>query len=318
MDNPSQESSGALDTNQAASLFSTFFSEPDEREQPANVEAETEAQATEADAEPEAQAEAEADTEAGPEDDPTVTVKIDGKDVEVKLSELKSGYQRQADYTRKTMEVSEQRKAADAETQKARQERQAYAANLQRMQAQLEGVLQEQQKETNWEQLLQSDPVEYLRQQHLFQQRQAKYQEVMAEQQRVAAQFQAEQQEAHQRHLQEQHQALLDKLPEWKDAKKAEADRIAIREFLLNQGFDEQAVNQVNDARAVVLARKAMLYDQMMSKAQAAAKKVATLPTKVERPGNGVQGLDKRTSAYQKLSKSGKVEDAASVFASLL
>ena len=62
-----------------------------------------------------------------------------------------------------------------------------------------------------------------------------------------------------------------------------------------------------------------MLYDQMMSKAQAAAKKVSTLPTKVERPGVAAEapGLDKRTSAYQKLAKSGKVEDAAAIFASM-
>lgn len=314
MDNPATESSGALDTNQAASLFADMFSDAtDEREQPAPVEAETEAQATEV----EADAEAPVEAEAAAEDDPLVTVKIDGKEVEVPLSELKNGYQRQADYTRKTMEVSAERKAAEAEAGKARQEREAYAQNLLRFQAQIEGALQEQQK-TDWEALLKTDPIEYLNQQRIAQQRQAELARVMSEQQRVASQIEAERAEEHQRRLSEQHQALLDKLPEWKDAAKAEAERKQIREFLLSQGFDEANVNQVADARAVVLARKAMLYDQMMSKAQAAAKKVATLPQKVERPGNGVQGLDRRTSAFQKLSKSGRVEDAAAVFANLL
>ena len=66
------------------------------------------------------------------------------------------------------------------------------------------------------------------------------------------------------------------------------------------------------------MARKAMLYDQMVGKAAAAAKKVATLPNKVERPGGGeTQNLDKRAAAFQRLSKSGRVEDAASLIAGL-
>lgn len=317
MDNPSAESTDPIGIGEAASLFANIIEPPADDEQSAQ-----DAQA--------AQAEATADTETADDsaesaddseeaDDPVVTVKIDGKDVEVKLSELKNGYQRQADYTRKTMEVSEQRKAAEAEATKARQERDAYAQNLNRFQAQLEGALQEQSK-TNWEELLQSDPLEYLKQQHLAQQRQAQLQQVQAEQQRVHAQQQAEANEARARHLQAQHQELLDKLPEWRDEQKAKAEREAIRDFLIKEGFDAAALENVTEAKAVVLARKAMLYDQIMSKAQATAKKVSTLPRKVERPGVGESqpGLDRRTSAYQRLSKSGKVEDAAAVFASIL
>ena len=312
MDNPSQESStGPLNTSEAASLFASILDpEPPKEEKPAETPA-VEAPAVEAEA-PEVEAET-------TEDDPTVTVKIDGKEVEVKLSELKNGYQRQADYTRKAMAVADERKTAQAETQKAQQERQAYAANLQAMRAQLEGVLQEQQKTTDWDRLLTEDPVEYLKQKHLAEARQAKLQQVHAAQQQVHSQLQAEQQAQVQAHMQAQHQALLDKLPHWKDEGKAKADRAALREYLQSEGYEDDAINQISDARAVVLARKAMLYDQMISKAQAAAKKVSTLPSKVERPGQGDNpSLDRRTSAFQRLGKSGKVEDAAAVFASLL
>ena len=77
----------------------------------------------------------------------------------------------QADYTKKTMAAADERKAATAETQKAQQERATYAQNLQEMQIRLEGALQEQSKAIDWEQLLNSDPVEYLKQQHLVQSR---------------------------------------------------------------------------------------------------------------------------------------------------
>lgn len=310
MDNQATESS-ELGIHDAAALLGNMLEPSEVVEEPKDDKPAEEVKA-------ETDADQERTEETTEEDDPVVTVKIDGKDVEVKLSELKNGYQRQADYTRKTMEVSEQRKAAEAEAQKARAERETYAHNLSRLQAQLEGVLQEQQK-IDWEALIQSDPVEYLKQKHLAEARQAKLNQVQAEQQRIAAQMKAEAEEAQARHIQEQHQALLDKLPEWRDAKKADAERAAIRDFLMKEGFDAESLNNITDARAVVLARKAMLYDQMMSKAQAAAKKVSQLPTKVERPGNAAEapGLDKRTSAYQRLAKSGKVEDAAAVFASM-
>ena len=312
MDNPTPGSNGPLDVNQASSLFSTVLEPPSEEEKQAAAEpvaAPPEAEAAEASPEAEAQA---------PEAEPTVTVKIDGKDVEVPLSELKNGYQRQADYTRKTMEVSEQRKAAEAEKAQAHQERQAYAANLQRMQAQLEGALQQQQQ-TNWEELLQSDPVEYLKQQHQAQARQAQLNQVYTEQQRISALQQAEQAQARQAYLAQQQEELLAKLPEWKDAQKAQAEKTALRDYLLESGYDRQTVETITDAKAVLLARKAMLYDQMVGKASAAAKRVSTLPTKVERPGTGDNpGLDRRSSAYQRLSKTGKAEDAAALFATIL
>jgi hypothetical protein len=41
------------------------------------------------------------------------TIKVDGEDTEVTLEELQNGYSRQRDYTRKTQELAEQRKAIE-------------------------------------------------------------------------------------------------------------------------------------------------------------------------------------------------------------
>jgi hypothetical protein len=48
-------------------------------------------------------------------DQPTYEVKVDGKKVKVPLSELVSGYQRQADYTQKTQALAEERKRFETE-----------------------------------------------------------------------------------------------------------------------------------------------------------------------------------------------------------
>lgn len=252
------------------------------------------------------------------EENPVYTIKVDGKDVEVTLSELKNGYQRQADYTRKTMEVAETRKTANAEADKARAERAEYANKLQDMRGKLESALQTQQ-ETNWEQLLQTDPVEYLKQRHLAEARQAQLHQVMAEQGKVNAQLQAEAETAMRSHLETQQQELLAKLPEWKDPAKAKADKAAIRDYLLDAGYSKDAIDGIRNANDVTIALKAMRYDEIMRKANAAAKKVEAAPTKVVKPGVGTPpAFDKRTSAYQRFAKTGNPRDAAALFAGLI
>lgn len=325
-----ESSNAALNINTATDVLSTLLAPQAEQPKEKAVKAEStekeesqepEAEAQEAEAEEsedsEQEQEAEADPEEGVEPE-TVTIKIDGKEVEVTLDELKNGYQRQSDYTRKTMEAAEQRKAADAELNAAIQERRTYADNLQRMQIQLESALQEQNT-IDWQRLIDTDPQEYLKQQHLYQQRQAQLQRNAIEQQQVSAKIQAEEQTRYQAHLQAQQEELLAKLPEWKNDEKSKAEKVALREYLLEQGFDQKSVDNVSDAKAVIMARKAMLYDKMMSKAQAVAKKVSNLPQKVEKPGVAeTRNLDKRSNAFQRLSKSGSIDDAAAMFASIL
>jgi hypothetical protein len=313
-DTPSSESS--LDTNSAAAAFASLIDpSPDE----GLPKVDTEIDLKEKTAEPEAPAEP-------PEDPPEalddgVEVEIDGKPVRLTKEQIAEAYKsglRQADYTKKTMEASDVKKAAQAELGKAQADRAQYADNLQRMAVQLETVLQAQQQ-TDWNALLDNDPVEYLKQQHLFQQRQAAYQQNTQQRQVVASQMQAEQAKSQSEYIQIQQQELLAKLPAWKDATKASAERDALKSYLKTEGYDDASITGISDHKAVLLARKAMLYDQMMTKASAAAKKVATLPAKVERPGvQENSSLDKRGSQFARLGKTGRVEDAAKLFTSFL
>ncbi|MFU2327741.1 hypothetical protein [Pseudomonas sp. NFX98] len=305
------EGGGALDINTGAAAFAALLDPL--------VAAEPGTEQPELPVEPEVEAELEPEVEPGDAEEPqTFTVKIDGKEVEVSLDELKNGYQRQSDYTRKTMEAAEQRKTADAETQKAQQDRQQYAGELQRMAAQLEGVL-EQQSQIDWNALLEADPVEYLKQQHLFQQRQALYQQNTQERQNLAQQFQNEQAQAHQSYLAQQQEDLLAKLPDWKDDAKAKAEKTAISKFLQEQGFGDEDISSIADHRHVLIARKAMLYDQLIANAKVQAKKVQEAPQRVVKPGVTSNGNpDGRSTAAKRHERNGTVETGAAVFASIL
>lgn len=53
----------------------------------------------------------------------TYTVKVQGEEIEVDLDELKSGYQRQEDYTKKTQELSEEREKLEQDRQEVEEQR---------------------------------------------------------------------------------------------------------------------------------------------------------------------------------------------------
>lgn len=309
-----------LNQDQAAAAFAAVFEPEPEKEEAPPTQSEAE-EATETPAEPNAAGEGD-DAQTEPEGDEIVTVLVDGKPVELTKAQIaeahKSGL-RQADYTQKTQELADKRKAADQETAKAREERQQYAQNLSRNQALLEATLQEQQK-TDWHALRESDPVEFLKQWHLFNERQAALQQTLQQQGELQARAQAEQQQAFKSHIADQREQLLAKIPEWKDEAKQKAGVAEIKTYLQKQGLNEAEINGVTDHRAIVMTRKAMLYDQMMAKASVAAKKVAAVPQRVERAAGGESnaGLDKRNAQYQRLSKTGRAEDAVGLLSNFV
>lgn len=323
------ETTEALNIDGAAAAFGAMLDAPPPEEQEAAESPAVEASEPEAEA-PEA-TEAEAPEVA--EQPQTVMVKIDGQEVEVPLDKVIAEYQKGESASKRFEQAAETRKAAEAEIQRTTHERSEAIQKLQVLEAQVLGALEHQAKSVEWDRLLAEDPAEYLKQRHLAEQRQVALQNVRQQSQQLQAVHEAEALQRLQSHLQDQDSLLRDKLiPSWKDEKVAAKERVEVAKFLIDEvGFDPAQVlaqrdasgrfisTGITDARLVALAREAMLYRQTMSKASAAAKKVATLPTKVERPGVAeVNALDKRSAAYQRLAKSGRVEDAASAFKTLL
>ena len=261
------------------------------------------------------QPELEEDTqdEAKPE---IFTVKVDGKEVEVTLDELQKGYSRTQDYTRKTQQVAEARKAAEAELQAIRAEREQYA--------QLLGALSEQVKtaaepKIDWDRLYNEDPIEYVRQREVMRENREKAAAIQAEQQRLAEISQKEQMEQFQAVKAKESEALLEALPTWKDPAKAKAEKAMLVEFGQKMGFTPQELGNIYDHRVVLALRKAALYDQMQAKRQG-IKPVVNNGPKPAKPGAAgrVSQMSDSARATQRLAKTGRVQDAASAIELLL
>jgi len=261
------------------------------------------------------QSELDEDTEE--QEQPQVfSVKVDGKEVEVTLDELQKGYSRTQDYTRKTQQIAEARKQTDAELQAVRAEREQYAQLLSALESQ---VQQAAQPNIDWDRLYQEDPIEWVRQREVMRDNQDRAAAIQSEQQRLNQLSQQEQAQFMQQKLQHEQQALLAAIPDWKDAKKAQAEKALLVEFGQKIGFTPDELKSVVDHRAVLMLRKAALYDQMMSK-RGNIKPVTNNGPRPAKPGAAgrVSNTTEAVRAQQRVAKTGRVDDAANAIFQLL
>ena len=289
--------------------------EPEEAQAQPEVQEELEAEAVEQ-AEYEDESEDESEEEATEEEPtPTYKVRVGKEEVEVPLDELLKGYSRTADYTRKTQEIADQRKAVEAEKAKieeASKLRDTYAQRL----GIIEQMLKQQDSGEDLASLKETDPIGYAVKVAEQAEREKQLSAVRAEQQRIAQQQQGEQQERLKTYLAQEAQKLAEAIPEMNDPAKGQAIRTDIRNFAQKLGYSEQELSQVYDSRAVTALYKAMQYDKLMSGKGDATKKVQQAP-KMLKPGTSTPEARQTQEVKQlrgRLKKSGKARDAASIF----
>jgi hypothetical protein len=249
----------------------------------------------------------------------TYTVKVDGKDVEVTLDELQSGYSRQADYTQKSQVLAEQRRKADEELAATQQERQKYISQLEQFNSQADSKLNEF-KTVDWEKLKEDDPMAYMTKRDAYRELQENKRLVADEQQNLQYKQQQESQQQWHDELGRQQEIMAKRLPEWADPAKGAKLKQNIKSFAMKKGFNEQEVNSLIDARSVDVLHKAMLYENLLE--TKISKKKAKVVPKVTKPGTGTTRAEVSTENVNRLRKkarkSGGVNDAAKYLESLL
>ena len=123
------------------------------------------------------------------------TVKNNGVEEDVSLDELVAGYSRQSDYTKKTTDLANQRKEFEQQQQALLQERQSLQQGLQQLNQQLSAETQNQPTQEYWDNLYESDPLEYVRAKDKFRDKEAELAKVQAAQNELAQRQAFEQQE---------------------------------------------------------------------------------------------------------------------------
>jgi len=250
---------------------------------------------------------------------------IDGEEVEVSLDELQKGYSRQSDYTRKTQQLAQQRKEAEALQQD-------YAQRVQ----QLNQFAQQIQQQPDipepawtadpqaWERLRHEDPVQFVLEKDAARDRQLARQQRAQQMQYLQSEQQQLQQQQFAQHLDTQRQQLNELIPAWSDKETAKAEKAELRKWASDAyGLTEQDLSQAYDARLVKILYDAWTANKTTSQAKQQLKKpqestVKTAPKLGRNFTPTDEGASRLKKSMQRLQKSGKNQDAVAVFDALL
>jgi hypothetical protein len=242
------------------------------------------------------------------------TVKVDGKEVEVNLEEALKGYQRQEAFTKRSMELAEQRKAFAAEAAETKQLRDAYAQQLELLQTQLQQT--NLTEEPDWAALknegYSTDDIFFAKTE--FDKQQKQVQQVAAERQKIAQQ-QAQEHEAHlKQHLTNQRVEMLERIPEWRNDETREFERKEVIKYAQKRvGFSEEEISSASDARAIELLYKAWKWDNLMEKKPTTKKRTRQAPkmAKAGQPATKREVANRsKRKAREQFEKAGTVDAA--------
>ena len=243
-------------------------------------------------------------------EEPSYTVKVDGSEMEVTLDELLRGYQREADYTRKTSELSLERSRHNDMMQQSQSEINQKLSKLTELTSAAQQELQNEYSNIDFEKLYEDDPVEAARLEHKMRKRAENLQQIQRE-------TQENQMNEFQRYIQEQQAKVATLIPEFADPAKASRMKSDMRTYLTKLGYNDKEIASVYDSRQVMLIKDAMAFDKLKKSNVRVTKKVAKAP-KVLKPGvaktKAEQASKQRRDKLNRLKKTGGVRDAARVF----
>jgi hypothetical protein len=259
----------------------------------------------------------EADDNQDDQRGPVHTVKVNGVEQKVSYDELRNGYQRLQDYTAKTTQLARDRQAFEGTVQQVSTERQQYAYLVNALGERLQQI---QGDEPDWNRLITEDPTGYLQKREQWNQRQRQIDAAKAD----SARLQQEQMEGYRQQMgafvQYHHQKLLEAKPELAEAEKGRAFVTSISQYAQNEyGFSEPEISSIVDHRLLLIAEKAMRYDNLVKSGKIRGKKVQSRPPL--KPGGAQStnaGQRQVRNAKERLSRSGSVRDAADAIESIM
>ena len=334
MENDAPESGESLSIAEAASRFvqsqtseavDTDHADDDENEDSDLPEDELQASDEDESEDVEGEPDQEDQAEEGEDDDEAGSEggRFVGDNAKVRLSdgtvttiaELKSGSLRNADYTRKTQEVAEQRRALETQSQ-------AFEASQKELAEKLEyasSLLQSLTPQPPDPALLSSDPLKYMQDKanyEAFVQHQQYVQGLTAEDKKKAEEKAASERQTR---INSEWGQLLAKAPDLNDKAKFTAFEADVFKFGTEYGFSrDELINGIPmDHRQALVLKDAIAYRKLKAAQPKVAKKVENRPPVVKggkRLSPQAQKARQSSDALSRLKKTGTVEDATAAY----
>lgn len=257
--------------------------------------------------------------EASTENEETLyDITVNGNNQKVTLNELMKGYSRESDYTKKTMDLSNQRKDVESMQNNLKKEFEAVKSSRSQYALQLEELSKNLKQEENidWENLYQTDPAEYVKLKADSDRRKETLGLAQQEQMRIQQEQRSEQEQVYNNYIANERKILAEKLPVYADKNKSAEFTKRLSGFAKESGYSDQEISMMVDHRAVLLLADAYRYNQL-KKTKLSGNKVNKAPrvftsnaANIREESNAKQNIDKRMT---RLKQSGHVRDAQSV-----
>ncbi|EGL64185.1 hypothetical protein AGRO_3101 [Agrobacterium sp. ATCC 31749] len=294
----------ALNINEAADLISqtldvsedSFDEQPDE-----NVELPEVDEAVEA-----------PETEETPEEQ---FFDIDGN--QVSLSEIRSSYMRQADYTKKTQEIAEQRKFYQENQRDVNSLRSEALAGIEALKQQV-SIEFRQMEYPDFDWLAENDPAEYVRQKAQWEKREYAVRQIYEAETALKQKAAAYEEEQRQIAIQESSNRFFEKYPDLKDKNKADEVFSDITGMLLDTGFNEQEIKSIVDFRIIDLLYRVVQAEKAQKAIPQVVEKIEKKPVISAKENSRKTAADYDRQTYEKFNQSRSVADAAALIKNLL
>ena len=282
-----------------------------------NSKVQEEEKKTEAQPEKEAEVEEEAsekeNAEAKQETDLHQVI-VNGEKIDVDLDELKAGYQKDADYRRKTEELAIDKRQLISDKERLTKDYSTKLEDLNNLTMTLNAEVNSELSSKDLDKLFDEDPTEAAKLERQIRRRR----ETIVQAQRK---LRTHQENQFQEIVREEQKKVAVKHPDFADPVKGATLKTNMRNYLIGRGFNDQEVNQVYDSRMFDVIMDAMTHQNNEKlKPTLVSKKVK--PSKVIKSGIKESKEDKisqnRLEKIKRLQRSGNPRDAAELLSKFI
>lgn len=251
----------------------------------------------------------ETDDEADSEEPVYFSVKVDGKEEQVTLEDLKRGYSGQKYVQKGMQEVAANRKQTEEVYSALLAERQQLVEMYQQMQ---QGQFLSKPTPPS-DDLLSDDPIGYIEQKARYDKAMEQYNQQQGKMIQIMQQSEQARERAVQAYLQQEMQSLANVIPDFGDAQKATKLKGKLLDGGQNfYGYTEEEIGSIMDHRAIRVLNDAIKYREIVAgKSKAEQKAKGAKPVikpgakKVQNPN--VKAMERRKAKFK---TSGRIEDA--------
>ena len=232
---------------------------------------------------------------------------VNGEKIEVDLEELKAGYQKDADYRRKTEELAVERRQMQFDKDRLSKEYTTKIDDLNNLTATLNAELNNELNSKELDKLYDEDPTEAAKIERKLRRRREGIQQSQQKLKR-------HQEQEFQKVVVEEQRKVAIKHPDFSDPLKGATLKTNMRNYLVQRGFSDQEISAIYDSRQFDVVLDGMRYFENAKPVKTNFAKKIVKPSRVVKPGVKSTKEEKdnksRLSQLRTLKKSGNTKDA--------